>query len=263
MPASSSDRKVASASSGSMISPQIQSFFTSQSQQPSLGLFPTNLPNDSAALYQQPISQLQRSISATNQQPLQTGLYDDVQRPFRPTSSAAPGSGTFFSQNMQISQSHQQQLQQPNDIMARLTQAMQNHGQQQQEKAEEQRRIEQQRHEMELERLKSVKMEQSRLQREEEERRRLEQLKQQQQQQQQMTINEELKKPQTIVPTQMMLNQMREMAKMIEQKNAQQSVQNHQMKPDIDPLLAFQQSLQFQKEQQAKIEAQKYLFLTF
>jgi len=228
------------------MNPQLQTYLTSQQHQSlsSSSLFSSNVVNDPAVVYQQQ-PQVQRSVSATNQQP----LIDDVQRSFRHISSQ-PNTSSFFGSNVSISQS-----QQPGDIMTRLAQAMQNHGQQQQEKVDEHRRFEQQRRELEIERLKSAQQaEQLRLQREEDERRQLEH-------QQQQRIEEELrKKKEAATNKQMILDQMKEMAKTMDQKKQQQQQQQQvkqQPKVEIDPFLAFQQSLQFQKEQQAKIDAQK------
>lgn len=241
-----------------MINPQLQAFLASQQHSHSASsLFPSNLANDPAILYQQqPNNQLQRSISVTNQQ----NLFDDLQQSFRPISSQSNIS-SFFGTNLANNQS-QQQIK-PDDIMTRLAQAMQSHGQQQQEKLEEQRRIEQQRRDLELERF---KFEQLRLQHEEEERRLVEQHK----------LEEELRKKRESSVTisnnnnnnkQAILDQMKEMAKLMEQKKQQQQsqpVSKPQAKQEIDPFLAFQQSVQFQKEQQAKIEAQQYEnFLSF
>lgn len=229
-----------------MVASQMQSYFGSQ-QQLSSSLFPTNLGNDPAAAYQQQQApQLQRSISATNQQAAPAALFDEMQRAFRQAASASNAS-MLFGNNMSGSQS-----QQPEDIMTRLTQAMQSHGQQQQEKVDEQRRMEQQRRELDIDRLKLA--EQMRLQREEDERRRMEI--QQQQQQQQKRLEEEMRKKQeTSLKNQLLLEQMKEMTKANEQKKPQQ--QAPAPKSDIDAFLAFTQSVQFQKDQQAKIEAQK------
>jgi type I site-specific restriction-modification system R (restriction) subunit len=254
MPLSTTDRKPVT--SPSMINPQLQAYFASQQQQQqsqsSSSLFPSNIVNDPAIVYQkQPQSQIQRSISVTNQQP----LFDDIQRSFRQVSSQ-PNTSSFFGTNVSNSQS-----QQPDDIMTRLAQAMHNHGQQQHEKVEEHRRLEQQRREIELERLKLAQQaEQLRLQREEDERNQLEQ------QQQQQRLEEELrKKKEAAANKQNLFDQMKEMAKTMDQKKQQQPQQSQsqsqsvkpQAKVEIDPFLAFQQSVQFQKEQQAKIETQK------
>jgi hypothetical protein len=230
------------------MNPQLQTYLTSQQHQSqsSSSLFSSNVVNDPAVVYQQQ-PQVQRSVSATNQQP----LIDDVQRSFRHISSQ-PNTSSFFGSNVSISQS-----QQPGDIMTRLAQAMQNHGQQQQGKVDEHRRFEQQRRELEIERLKLAQQaEQLRLQREEDERRQVEH------HQQQQKIEEEVrKKKEAATNKQMILDQMKEMAKTMDQKKQQQQQQQQQVKPqpkvEIDPFLAFQQSLQFQKEQQAKIDAQK------
>ncbi|CAF5006967.1 unnamed protein product, partial [Rotaria magnacalcarata] len=61
----------------------------------------------------------------------------------------------------------------------------------------------------------------------------------------------------------MIFDQMKEMAKTMDQKKQQQQQQQQQQpfksqlqpKVELDPFLAFQQSLQYQKDQQAKIEA--------
>ncbi|CAF4894321.1 unnamed protein product, partial [Rotaria magnacalcarata] len=57
----------------------------------------------------------------------------------------------------------------------------------------------------------------------------------------------------------MIFDQMKEMAKTMDQKKQQQQQQpfKSQLQPkvELDPFLAFQQSLQYQKDQQAKIEA--------
>jgi hypothetical protein len=253
IPVSTADRKPVT--SPSIINPQLQAYFASQQQQQqqqqqqshsqsSSSLFPSNLVNDPAIAYQQQ-PQLQRSISATNQQP----LFNDIQRPFRQLPSQ-PNTSTFFGTNVSNSQS-----QQPDDIITRLAQAMQSHGQQQQEKVEEQRRFDQQRREIEIERLKLAQQaEQLRLQREEDERRQVEQ--------QQQRLEEELrKKKEAAANKQTIFDQMKEMAKTMDQKKQPQPHPQPQPQPqpkvENDPYLAFQQSLQFQKEQQAKIEAQK------
>jgi ribosomal protein L11 methylase PrmA len=234
-----------------MINPQLQAYFCSQQQQQhsqsSSSLFSPNLVNDPAIVYQQQppsaVSHIQRSVSTTNQQP----LFDDIQRSFRQVPSQ-PNISSFFGTNVSNSQS-----QKSDDIITRLAQAMQSHGQQQQDKVEEQRRLEQQRREIELERLKLAQQaEQLRLQREEDERRQVEQ-------QQQRRLEEELrKKKEAVANKQNILDQMKEMAKTIDQKKQQQQLPvQPQSKVEIDPFLAFQQSVQFQKEQQAKIEAQK------
>ena len=226
---------------------QLQAYLASQhhQQQPhasASSLFPSNLVNDPSVVYsQQP--QLQRSISATNQQP----LFDDLQRQFRPISSQS-NTSSFFGANIPTSQSQSQQPK-PNDIMTRLAQAMQNHGQQQQEKVEEQRRLEQQRRELDIERLKVAQQtEQLRLQREDDERRQLEK--------QRLEEEARKKKESTANKQTILMDQMKEMAKNMDQKKQQQPTPPP-AKVEIDPFLAFQQSVQFQKEQQAKIEAQK------
>jgi len=247
MPLSTPDRKPVT--SPSIINPQLQAYFASQQQQSqsSSSLFSSNLVNDPTKIYQQqpPPPQLQRSISATNQQP----LFDDIQRSLHQISSQ-PNTSSFFGTNVSNSQS-----QKPDDIITRLAQAMQSHGQQQQEKVDEQRRFDQQRREIEIERLKLTQQaEQLRLKREEDERRQLEQ------QQQQQRLEEELrKKKEAVANKQIVFDQMKQMAKTMDQKKQQQQQQpvKPQPKVEIDPFLAFQQSVQFQKEQQAKIEAQK------
>jgi hypothetical protein len=236
----STDRKPVT--SPSISNPQLQAYLASQQQsQSASSLFSSNLVNDPTVVYQQQ-PQLQRSVSATNQQP----LFDDLQRPFRQISSQS-NAPSFFGTNVPNSQNQQQQK--PDDIITRLAQAMQNHGQQQ-GKVDEQRRIDQQRRELEIERLKLAQQaEQLRLQREEDERRQLEQ----------QRLEEELrKKKETATNKQMILDQMKEMAKTMDQKKQQQQQPvKPQAKVEVDPFLTFQQSLQFQKEQQAKIEAQK------
>ncbi|CAF1014462.1 unnamed protein product [Rotaria sp. Silwood1] len=270
MPLSTADRKPVT--SPTMINSQLQAYFASQQQQQqqsqsSSSLFSSNLVNEPALVYQQQ-PQLQRSISATNQQQQQQQpLFDELHHhSFRQISSQpntlSSSTTSFFGTNAPISQS-----QKPDDIMTRLAQAMQNHGQQQQEKVEEQRRVEQQRREVELERLKLAQQaEQLRLQREEEERRQLEQKQkfeeERRQLEQKQRFEDELrKKNETTVNKQIIFDQMKEMAKTMDQKKQQQQQQQQpiksQTKVEIDPFLAFQQSLQFQKEQQAKIEAQK------
>ena len=246
IPASPMDRKQPASSTSINTNAQLQAYLASQHHQPqshasASSLFSSNMANDPAVVYPQqpPPPQLQRSISATNQQP----LFDDLQRQFRPISSQS-NTSSFFGTNVPTSQT-QQQPQKSDDIMTRLAQAMQNHGQQQHEKVEEQRRLEQQRRELELERLKIAQQaDQLRLQREEDERRQLEK---------QRLEEEARKKKETAL-----MDQMKEMAKTMDQKKQQQQQQpTPAAKVDIDPYLAFQQSLQFQKEQQAKIEAQK------
>ncbi|CAF3678308.1 unnamed protein product [Adineta steineri] len=165
MPISSNDRKTIS--SPSNISSQLQTYFNSQQQQQqpqsSSSIFPSNIATDPAIIYQQ---QLQRSMSSTNSQQSNPISYDDMQRSFRQLSSHSTSSNNnnslFFPSNASVSQ------QQSNDLMTRLTQAMQTRSkqQQQQEKFEEERR-----RELEMERLKSY--EQARLQREEAERRKI------------------------------------------------------------------------------------------
>lgn len=251
IPTTTTERKPISSSS--MINPQLQAFLASQQHSHSASsLFSSNPVNESAILYQQQSNNpLQRSISVTNQQ----NLFDDIQQSFRPISSQSNIS-SFFGTNLSTNQSQQQPK--PDDIMTRLAQAMQSHGQHQQEKIEEQRRLEQQRRDIELERFKLAQhAEQLRLQREEDERRLLEQQK----------LEEELrkKKDSTTINNnkQTIHDQMKELAKVMDQKKQhqqqqqQQPVNKPQAKPDIDPFLAFQQSVQFQKEQQAKIEAQQ------
>ncbi|CAM4806474.1 unnamed protein product [Rotaria magnacalcarata] len=238
--------------SPTMINPQLQAYFASQQQsQSQSSLFSSNLVNDPAIVYpQQP--QLQRSTSATNQQ---QPLFDELhQHSFRQTPSQSNTSGSsttsFFGATLSMSQS-----QKPDDIMTRLAQAMQSHGQQQQEKVEEQRRLDQQRREIDLERLKLAQQaEQLRLQREDEERRQFEQ---------KQKFEEELRKKNeaSVNSKNMIFDQMKEMAKTMDQKKQQQQQQpfKSQLQPkvELDPFLAFQQSLQYQKDQQAKIEAQK------
>jgi hypothetical protein len=105
--------------------------------------------------------------------------------------------------------------------MTRLTQAMQTHG--------KERRVEQHRHDLELERLKLYQQaEQTRLQRDEEERRKYKL-------QQELASNRQ--------------SNLDQLTKSMENKK--------QSSMEIDPFLAFQQSIQYQKEQQAKIEAQQ------
>ena len=225
----------------------MQSYFGSQ-QQLSSSLFPTNLGNDPAAAYQQQqqAPQLQRSISATNQQAASTSMFDEMQRSFRQVANSSNPS-MLFGNGMSMLQS-----QQPDDIMTRLAQAMQSHGQQQQDRVAEQRRLEQQRRELELDRLKLAQQaEQFRQQREEEERRNTELL-------QQKKLEEDLRKKQEAsLKTQMLLEQMKEKNKTVDQKKTQPQPPVPTSKTEIDAFLAFQQSVQFQKEQQAKIEAQK------
>jgi hypothetical protein len=192
------------------MSSQLQAYFNSQQQSSSSSspLFQSNLANDPAILYQQ---QLHRSVSSTNQQQQQQsnpGLYDDMQRSFRQSTSIYPS-------NVSVPQ------QQSNDIMTRLNQAMQTHG-------KEQRRVEQHRNDYEIERLKFYQAEQIRLKREEEERRQF-------QLQQELANNRQ--------------SNLDQLTKSMENKK--------QSSMDMDPYLAFQQSLQYQKEQQAKIEAQQ------
>ncbi|CAF4689031.1 unnamed protein product, partial [Rotaria magnacalcarata] len=80
-------------------------------------------------------------------------------------SSSSNNNSSYFPSNIPLAQ------QQSNDLMTRLSQAMQTHGKQRQEKIDEERRIEQQRREMKFERLKLFQQaEQIRLQREEDER---------------------------------------------------------------------------------------------
>ncbi|CAF1621656.1 unnamed protein product [Adineta ricciae] len=210
MPLPANDRKPMS--SPSSISSQLQAYFNSQQpqqqqHQSSSSIF-SNLVNDPAAMYQQ---QVQRSMSSTNSQQSNSTLFDDMQRSFRQTSSAT-GSGSFFPSNLPLSQ------QSSNDIMTRLTQAMQTRDKQQQhqEKLEEQRR-----RDMEYERMKIY--EQARLQREEEEERR---------KIQEANTNRQINFDQ--------------LTKSMENKN--QSVL------DYEQMLVRQQ---YQKEQQAKIEAQQ------
>lgn len=225
---------------------QLQAYLASQQQShaSASSLFSSNLVNDPSVAYSQQQPQLQRSISATNQQP----LFDDLQRQFRPIPSQS-NTSSFFGANIPTSQTQAQQPK-PNDIMTRLAQAMQNHGQQQQEKVDEQRRMEQQRRELEIERLKITQQtEQLRLQRDEDERRQFEK---------QRLEEEARKKKESVANKQtMLIDQMKEMAKTMDQKKQQQQPPTPSAKVEIDPFIAFQQSLQFQKEQQAKIDAQK------
>ncbi|CAF4504864.1 unnamed protein product [Rotaria sp. Silwood1] len=229
MPVSTNDRKPVSSSSN--ISPQLQAYFNSQQQSSSSSLFSSNLVPDPAIIYQQ---QLQRSLSSTNQQQQQSNsmLYDDMQRSFRhlPSQTTSTNNSSYFPSNISLSQ------QQTNDnIMARLSQAMQTHGKLQQEKHEEQRRLEQQRRELEFERIKLFQQaEQIRLQREEDERRQYEQ-------------QQELRKKQELNNNRHMIFD--QLTKTIDNKK--------QSTMDMDPFLVFQQSIQYQKEQQAKIEAQQ------
>ncbi|CAF1566550.1 unnamed protein product [Adineta ricciae] len=246
VPIAPPDRKPVT--SPSMVNPQLQTYFGSHQQhsQSSTSLFSPNLVNDPVVAYsQQP--QLQRSISATNQQQQeqQSLFHDDVQRSFRHGPSQ-PSTSSFFGANIAGALS-----QQPDDIMTRLTQAMQSHGQQQQEKIEEQRRLEQQRRDLEVERLKLAQQaEQLRIQREEDERRQIEQ---------QHKYEEEMrKKTEAAAANKQLLEQMKEMAKAMDQRKQQQPVKPQpKAEVEVDPFIAFQQSLQYQKEQQAKIEAQK------
>ena len=211
MPLPVNDRKPMSAPSS--ISSQLQAYFNSQQpqqqqqHQSSSSIF-SNLVSDPAAMYQQ---QVQRSMSSTNSQQSNSTLFDDMQRSFRQTTSAT-GSGSFFPSNLPVSQ------QSSNDLMARLTQAMQTRDkqQQQQEKLEEQRR-----RDIEYERMKVY--EKVRLQREEEEERR---------KIQEANTNRQINFDQ--------------LTKSMENKN--QSVL------DYEQMLVRQQ---YQKEQQAKIEAQQ------
>jgi len=246
MPSGSNERKTSNSSS--MVSPHMQGFFSAQAQQQqqqqqhhqsSSSLFSNTLATDPSVAFQHQVNQLQRSISATNNQP----LFDELHRSFRGTSSTTSATSGFLLSNL-ASMSGAGVSQQPEDIMTRLAQAMQSHGQQQQEKAAAAVVVEQQRREFELqERLKMAQAEQARL-REEEERRRLE--------------DELRKKQETAIKKQMILEQMKEMNKNAEQKKTQQtSVAPQQPKAEIDPFLALQQSMQFQKDQQAKIEAHK------
>ena len=246
IPTASTDRKPVT--SPAISNPQLQAYLASHQQQQtqpssSSSLFSSNLVSDPSIAYQQQ-PQLQRSISATNQQP----LFDDHQRPFRQIASQS-NTVSFFGANVPSSQNQQQPK--ADDIMSRLAQAMQNHGQQQQEKIDEQRRLEQQRRDIEIERLKLAQQaEQLRLQREEDERRQLEQ----------QRLEEELRKKKETAANKQIHDQMKEMAKTMDQKKQQQQQQQPakpQPKVEVDPFVAFQQSVQFQKEQQAKIEAQK------
>ena len=191
--------------------------------------------NDPAIIYQQQPS-LQRSISATNQPP----LVDEMSRSFRQISPQS----SFFDTNMPISSCHK-----PDDIITRLAQAMQSHGQQQQEKIEEQRRLEQHRCEIGIERLKLVQQtEHLRLQHEKDECRQLEQ--------KQKLEDEQRKKKEISTNKSTTLEPMKDTNKTKDQKEQQQTVKSSSQ-VEIDPFIAFQQSLNFQKEQQAKIEAQK------
>ncbi|CAF3691301.1 unnamed protein product [Rotaria sordida] len=233
MPVSTNDRKPVSSSSN--ISSQLQAYFNSQ-QQPSSSssssLFSSNLVNDPAIIYQQ---QLQRSLSSVNQQQQSNSmLYDDMQRSFRhlPSQTTSTNNSSYFPSNISISQ---QQQQQTNDnIISRLSQAMQTHGKQQQEKFDQQH----QRRELEFERLKLFQQaEQIRLQRDEDERRQYEQ--------------QELRKKQELNNNNNNNRQMifEQLTKPIDNKKSSTI--------DIDPFLVLQQSIQYQKEQQAKIEAQQ------
>jgi hypothetical protein len=224
MPLSSNDRKPVS--SPSNVSSRLQSYMNSQPspQQPSSSsssLFESNLGNDPAIVYQQ---QLHRSMSQTNQQQQHPNSisYDENPRSFRqlPSQSTSANNSSFFPSNASGPQQ--------NDILSRLSQAMQSHGKQN----DDQRRHDQQRRDIEIDRLKSFQQaEQIRLKREE----------------------EELRKKQEIL-TNRQIN-FDQLTKTIDPKN--------QSTMEIDPFLAFQQSLHYQKEQQAKIEAQKYFISNY
>lgn len=224
MPVSTNDRKPISSSSSNIS--QLQGYFNSQPQSSlsSSSLFSSNVVNDPAIMYQQ---QLQRSISSTNQQQSNSSLYDDIQRTMRHLSSQSTPTNNlpFLPSNASMPQ------QQSNDIVTRLSQAMQTHGKQQQDKMDEQRRLEQRR-EVEYERLRLFQQaEQIRLQREEDERRQFEQ---------------ELRKKQELATNRSLAFD--HLSKPMDHKK--------QSTMDIDPFLNFQQSIQYQKEQ-AKIEAQQ------
>jgi hypothetical protein len=162
MPLSSNDRKPVS--SPSNVSSRLQSYMNSQPspQQPSSSsssLFESNLGNDPAIVYQQ---QLHRSMSQTNQQQQHPNSisYDENPRSFRqlPSQSTSANNSSFFPSNASGPQQ--------NDILSRLSQAMQSHGKQN----DDQRRHDQQRRDIEIDRLKSFQQaEQIRLKREEEE----------------------------------------------------------------------------------------------
>ena len=200
--------------SSSNLPSQLQAYSNSR-QESSASLFSSNLINDPAMIYRQ---QLQRSLLSTKQQPSNYTLYDNMQCSFpylSPTNNTS-----YFSSNISIPQ------QKSDDIMTRLTQAMQTHDKQHQEKFEEKRHLEQQRrHEIELERLKLFQqVEQARLQHEEEERRK-----------QELTNIRQINFDQ--------------LAKAMSSKD--------QASTNINLILAYQRSVQYQKEQQAKIQAQQ------
>ncbi|CAF5061882.1 unnamed protein product, partial [Rotaria magnacalcarata] len=71
--------------------------------------------------------QLQRSFSSTNQQQSNPLVYDEVQHSLRNLSSQSSSSNnnsSYFPSNIPLAQ------QQSNDLMTRLSQAMQTHGKQ-------------------------------------------------------------------------------------------------------------------------------------
>ncbi|CAF1917971.1 unnamed protein product [Rotaria magnacalcarata] len=228
MPVSTNERKPISSTSN-MSSQLPAAYFNSQQQSSLSSMFSSNLANDPARIFQR--QQLQRSFSSTNQQQSNPLVYDEVQHSLRNLSSQSSSSNnnsSYFPSNIPLAQ------QQSNDLMTRLSQAMQTHGKQRQEKIDEERRIEQQRREMKFERLKLFQQaEQIRLQREEDERRQFEQ--------------QELRKKHEINNNRQMIFD--QLAKTMDSKK--------QSTMDIDPFLTFQQSIPYQKEQQANIEAQQ------
>ncbi|CAF4255406.1 unnamed protein product [Rotaria socialis] len=227
MPVSTNERKPISSSSN--MSSQLPAAYFNSQQSSLSSMFSSNLANDPVRIFQQ--QQLQRSFSSTNQQQSNPLVYDEVQRSLRNLSSQSSSSNnnsSYFPSNISLAQ------QQSNDLMTRLSQAMQTHGKQQQEKIDEERRIEQQRREIEFERLKLFQQaEQIRLQHEEDERRQFEQ--------------QELRKKHEINNNRQMIFD--QLAKPMDSKK--------QSTMDIDPFLTFQQSIPYQKEQQANIEAQQ------
>ena len=190
------------------------------SQQQTSSQLTSSAINDPAIMYRQ---QQQRNSLSGNQGPSNVMPYEDFPSSFRHLASQpySNKNASFFPSNP--SPSHQ-----TTDIMSRLTQAMQVHGQQQQQdKPEEHRRSDpSSQRDLESERLRSYRLaEQERLKHQEEEIRQRHELPSARQ-----MMGEQFGKP-------------------IDYKKPSAV--------DKDTLFAMQQSIQYQKEQQAQIEAQK------
>ena len=225
MPLSSNDQKQVSPSS-KMFS-QFQAYPSSSRQQSSL--LTSDAINDPAAIYRQQ-QHLHRSMSsaAAHQQPSKTAFYDEIPPSYRHSQSTSSKNISFFPSNVLVSQQQQQQPPQTDSIMARLAQAMHTRGNPGNERVEQQ-----QQREVDFERLRIFQQtEQVRLQREEEERLQL----------------EELRKKHEI-------NNCRQIN--FDQLTKSMNNSNRSTVNEIDAFAAHQQSIQFQKDQQAEIDAEK------